>query len=174
MTGVEDLIYGLFFFPELFRDAEPFAQEAHPAHLCGWPIPDGTDPDHRITFTGMGSRKRRGARWETIRGSLIVLLIVTIAAALLQLPVPPHLLNSSRSLQTIDFVALVALATAFFGYLHRYYRSGEMLDCRGSPFTLLAVNVIGQLFMLLSDRPFDTLFLAAHVYKVIGYMDSRW
>ena len=167
VTGVEDLVYGLFFFPELFRDAEPFAQELIPLTFAAGRFLMGLTLIIALLLPGW-VREARSARWETIRGSLIVLLIVTIAAALLQLPVPPHLLNSSRSLQTIDFLALVALATAFFGYLYRYYRGGEMLDWWIT--ASLAVNVIGQLFMLLSDRPFDTLFIAAHFYKVVGYM----
>jgi signal transduction histidine kinase/DNA-binding response OmpR family regulator len=167
VTGVEDLVYGLFFFPELFRDAEPFAQELIPLTFAAGRFLMGLTLIIALLLPGW-VREARSARWETIRGSMIVLLIVTIAAALLQLPVPPHLINSARSLQTIDFLALVALATAFFGYLYRYYRGGEMLDWWIT--ASLAVNVIGQLLMLLSDRPFDTLFLAAHVYKVLGYM----
>lgn len=167
VTGVEDLVYGLFFFPELFRDAEPFAQELIPLTFAAGRFLMGLTLIIALLLPGW-VREARSARWETIRGSMIVLLIVTIAAALLQLPVPPHLINSSRSLQTIDFLALVALATAFFGYLYRYYRGGEMLDWWIT--ASLAVNVIGQLLMLLSDRPFDTFFLAAHVYKVLGYM----
>ncbi len=168
MTGVEDLVYGLFFFPELFRDAEPFAQELIPLTFAAGRFLMGLTLIIALLLPGW-VREARSARWETIRGSMIVLL--SSRSRRHSCSCPSRLISSIRPVpfKTIDFLALVALATAFFGYLYRYYRGGEMLDWWIT--ASLAVNVIGQLLMLLSDRPFDTLFLAAHVYKVLGLHD---
>jgi signal transduction histidine kinase len=167
VTGVEDLVYGLFFFPELFRDEGSLALEIVPLTFAAGRFLMGVTLVLALVLPSWVS-PAASARRETLRASLIVLLVVTIAAALLRLPIPPSLSSPTRTLQPIDFVALVALVTAFAGYLARYHRAGEMLDWWVT--ASLAVNAIGQLLMLLSKVPFDSLFFAAHYFKAAGYM----
>lgn len=167
VTGVQDFIYGVFFFPSLFRDEELFATELVPLTFAAGRFLMGLTLILAMVLPSWVPPAAT-VRRETARGAIIIFGIVLIAAALLQLPVPTRLINSPRPLQPIDFVALVALASAFVGYLARYHRTGEMLDWWIT--ASLSINVVSQLLMLLSPRPFDIYFFSALAYKSLGYM----
>jgi signal transduction histidine kinase/CheY-like chemotaxis protein/HPt (histidine-containing phosphotransfer) domain-containing protein len=167
VTGVQDFVYAVFFFPPLFRTAEPFATELIPLTFAAGRFLMGLTLILAMVLPSWVPAAV-SARRETIRGAAMILGIVIMAALLLQLPVPTRLMSAPRPLQPIDFVALVSLASAFVGYLARYHRTGDMLDWWIT--ASLSINVVGQLLMLLSPRPFDLYFFSALAYKSLGYM----
>jgi signal transduction histidine kinase/CheY-like chemotaxis protein/HPt (histidine-containing phosphotransfer) domain-containing protein len=167
VTGVQDFVYGVFFFPSLFRTEEPFAIELVPLTFAAGRFLMGLTLILAMVLPSWVP-PAASARRETIRGAAMILGIVMVAAALLQLPVPTRLISMPRPLQPIDFVALVALTSAFVGYLARYHRTGDMLDWWIT--ASLSINVVGQLLMLLSPRAFDLYFFSALAYKSLGYM----
>mgnify|MGYP005842891365 FL=1 len=115
--------------------------------------------------------KPRNPKRETAWVSFLV-LAATVAGSLLAFRVPlPALVAplwaGSRISRPLDFVSALLFAIALLVFLKQYARTSDKMLWW---LTLsIGVNFVGQTMMSFSSQFYDSYFVTAHVYKILGY-----
>ncbi|QDU63865.1 Aerobic respiration control sensor protein ArcB [Planctomycetes bacterium Pan216] len=167
VNGVEDLVHGIIGSRDLWGFSGWYYQEFLRATYVTGQLLMGLTLLMALMFPAWIARGANRQR-ETILTSLIVLLITTIAAAVL-VPPAPRLVGPFPFVgRPADLLSSFVLLVALIVYLVRYLQRREMLLWWVA--LSIGVNLTGQLMMLASVEVHDALFEAAHLYKVVGYL----
>jgi len=115
---------------------------------------------------------RRSSKRETLWVVLAVLAVaMVLTAAAFVIPLPELVFRDRLISRPVDFFSAVLLAAALIAFLGKYRRDREMLTWWIA--LSIGVNLVGQGLMSFSKTPpapYDALFIAAHAYKLLGYM----
>jgi signal transduction histidine kinase/FixJ family two-component response regulator len=167
VNGMQDFIHGLMCVRDVwgFRglDMSEFLPDTY---VTGQMLMGSTLLVALVLPAWLG--RRASQERETIRISLIVLLLTAAAALAIQLPVPGFGQLSAGKAGPFGLLASIVLLVAMIAYLRRYLRDGEMLAWWIS--LSLGTNLVGQIIMLQSRSLYDSYFDVAHFYKVLGYL----
>lgn len=167
INGIEDLVHGLLCFRDVLGVGSLERGEFIPGtYVTGQLLMGLTLLLALVVPSWLG--KAASPQRETIRISLIVLVVTLAAALVIQVPRPSARLSGARGSGPIDLLSAGVLLTALLAYLTRYVREREMLTWWIA--LSLAVNLVGQFMMLRSTHLFDAFFDIAHFYKVVGYL----
>ena len=119
-------------------------------------------------FLPIWLRRLPSVKLETVLASLIVLILSasgTVAAFRVQLPdlsLPARLVG-----RPADLVAALVFAVALAVFVIQYHRTLDRLLWWLS--LAVGINMVGQVMMAFSTQPYNSFFIVAHIYKVLGY-----
>jgi len=110
----------------------------------------------------------RNPRTETVAGSLLVLILCGAATfAVFHAPFAEWTDTGATIPQPLDFAVGIMLAAALAVFIRQYRRSADRLTWW---LTLgIGISLVGQAMLSFSQELYDSFFVIAHLYKVLGY-----